>query len=786
MHLMSWLAARDRGFSALRRAARTAIIMPAMFALGDKIFDDPNLATYAAFGSFAMLMLVDFGGPVRDRVQAQIALSVVGAVFVCLGTLVSNNTWSAGIAMAVVGFAVLFAGVVSSVLAAAGTSLLLSFILPVSLSAPLSTLPARLAGWGLASAVAVVAIAVLWPAPPREVLRGPAAAACRAIAVRLRAEAEFVLGGRHDTPEHQAAIAAATTAVASLQKAFIATPNRPTGLSTSARAVVRLVDELKWLDAILAAATIPRNDADLHRAACAVKISAADVLDAGSDLLEVTGGDPSRLHRALSDLEAALLRLEQGSTEVLPVLRAEADGRIGDAPADETPTEFLSALDPSFRAQELTFAVRAVAGNIDLAGAAERRSWIARLLGRQPAGFAGPVAAAGQRAVAHFDRHSVWLHNSIRGGIGLGVAVLVADLSAVQHSFWVVLATLSVLRSNALNTGQNALRGLAGTLVGFVVGAGLLALVGTSPAALWVLLPISILFAGLAPAVISFVAGQAAFTVVIVILFNLIAPAGWKVGLLRVEDIAIGCAVSLVVGALFWPRGAGAALGRALAEAYTDGAAYLADAVLFGVLRCDPAGPAPALPNASSQRAAAASRRLDDTFRTYLAEKGSKPVPLAEVTTLVTGTAALRLSADAVLDLWQRDDGAPGGDRTTARQALLGACDLVTGWYRDLAAGFVDGRPIPEPAPHDPQADARLVRAVRADLHSPDGAISGTAVRVIWTGDHLDAARRLQALLAPPARSAQERRAADPTAPLLTGHLHLRRGVIVSGRPVPD
>ena len=78
---------------------------------------------------------------------------------------------------------------------------------------------------------------------------------------------------------------------------------------------------------------------------------------------------------------------------------------------------------------------------------------------------------------------------------------------------------------------------------------------------------------------ISFAAGQAAFTVVVVILFNIIVPTGWKVGLTRIEDVAIGCAVSIVVGLLFWPRGATAALGRALSDAFVTNSGYLADAV---------------------------------------------------------------------------------------------------------------------------------------------------------------------------------------------------------------
>ena len=78
---------------------------------------------------------------------------------------------------------------------------------------------------------------------------------------------------------------------------------------------------------------------------------------------------------------------------------------------------------------------------------------------------------------------------------------------------------------------------------------------------------------------ISFAAGQAGFTLVVVILFNIIAPIGWKVGLTRIEDVAIGCAVSIVVGLLFWPRGATAALGRALSDAFVTSSGYLADAV---------------------------------------------------------------------------------------------------------------------------------------------------------------------------------------------------------------
>lgn len=719
---MRWLREHDPGFSATRRAARAAVVMPAVFALGDRVIGNPLLATFAAFGCFAQLVLVDFAGAMRERLEAQATLAVAGASLVCLGTVASRSTALAAITMAAVGFAVLFSGVVSSVLAGATTSLLLAFILPVSLPGPVSSIPDRLAGWGMASGAALIAIVVLWPAPVRNPLRGAAVAACRALAARLRSPGE-------------ATVARAGEAVARLHDLFFATPYRPTGLSTSARTLVRLVDELRWLNDIVTMTPpgMPK-DARVH----AVKCAAALVLERGADLLEDSRRGTDALREAQAGLAGELVELERSAAMKLP--DAEGAGEI------------VSALDPIFRAQELSFIAAQVGVNIDFAAAAERRSWLDRLTGRQPRGLSTTLSAAQERAGSFTEREAVWLQNSVRGAVGLGLAVLVSKVASVDHAFWVVLATLSVLRSNALNTGQNVVRGLAGTIVGFVVGAGLISLIGTNTTLLWFLLPPAVLLAALAPAAVSFAAGQAAFTLTLLILFNILQPEGWRVGLVRIEDIALGSAVSLVVGLLFWPRGAGAALGRALAGAYAASAAYLARAVEFGMSRCDgdvsPPSPAP-----DGASAAAAARRLDDTFRSYLAERGEKPAAMADVATLVTGVAGLRLAGDAVLALWQRGE-SPAGDRTAARRELTAEAAQISGWYDALGAGLVRQAAVPDPLSRDRQADARLVDAVRNDLLSADGQATATGVRMIWTGDHLDATRRLQAALVGPARAA--------------------------------
>ncbi|MGI5238198.1 FUSC family protein [Dactylosporangium sp. CA-139066] len=700
---LEWLRRRDAGLTVLRRAARTAVVTPVVFGVAIGVIGNPTVATYAAFGCFALLLFADFTGPMADRVRAQAGLGVAGAAFIALGTLVAPITWLAALTTAVLAFAVFFAGVVSSVLAGATTALLLPFILSSSLPAPPSAIPTRLAGWGLATAASIVAILVLWPAPVRSPLRARIVEACHALADRLRNEVAAALDLPGGTPDEvDAACARAASVIAALKHDFYGSPYRPTGLSTGDRALVRLVDELTWLSAVIAAGGAPGPTGP-----CRVRFGAALALREGAELLESRSGDPATLHAALESLRAEAHAVEDGTV---------SDGGVR----------------AGFRAQEIGFAAGAIAANIEVAALAERRTLPQRLLGWQPSGIGGPLAAARERAAAHLEAHSVWLHNSIRAAAGLALAVLAARLTGVEHAFWVVLGALAVLRSNALNTGQTVLRAVLGTFAGIIAGGALIAVMGPNRLIAWALLPPAILLAGLAPAVVSFAAGQAAFTVVLFVLFNLIDPTGWRVGLVRLEDVALGCAVSLAVGLLLWPRGAGRALNVALAEAYAGSADYLRAAVDYGV-----AGGPP--PRPSAVRAAAAGRRMDDAFRTYLGERGAKPVPMTDVSRLVGGVVGLRLAADAIVDLWSRADGARDGAAAQAedRARLRETGSEVAGWYDALAAALTGTSAVPDPLPPD---------TAPAD---PPGATP----RLVWTGGHLDAARRLQPSLLGPAAS---------------------------------
>jgi uncharacterized membrane protein YccC len=492
------------------------------------------------------------------------------------------------------------------------------------------------------------------------------------------------------------------------------------------------------------------------------------VLTEAATLLETRAAPLTPLTAARTQLDAAMREMERHLEHHLSMADQDADSST--PPSNDNLVErFLASLAFSFRSREIGYATQRIATDVEHAITAERRGFFDRVLGHEPGGTS-PWSSARARITSHFQRHSVWLHNSVRGAIGLTIAILVVEEIAVEHSFWVILGTLSVLRSNALNTGQNALRAVFGTVVGFILGAIVVQLTGTNVTLLWFLLPLALFVAAFMPTAVSFAAGQAGFTLAIVILFNIIEPAGWRVGLVRVEDIAIGCAVSAGVALLLWPRGAAAELGAAMHDAYVTGVAFLASATSAndGTSR-----QVVSAPTSDAERAAAASRRLDDAFRSYIAERGAKPVPLSDVATLVTGVAILRLSADAIYDLW--DHAGVDDVWSPARHRLDDVAEATVTWYDEFADSFEGPRGRRELAPQA-IADDSVVSAVRDQLARPGEANLDEVVRILWTAGHLTVVQHLEATVIDASRVAGALRN-PPSAPRRGGRRKAPRPV---------
>ena len=314
---------------------------------------------------------------------------------------------------------------------------------------------------------------------------------------------------------------------------------------------------------------------------------------------------------------------------------------------------------------------------------------------------------------------AVVLRNSLRTGLGLASAVAVTHLFPVEHGFWVVLGAMSVLRSSALTTGTRVLRAVAGTGIGFVLGVVVIEVVGVQPAVMWLLLPLVAFGSAWVPEVASFIAGQAAFTMMVLIIFNLIQPTGWSVGLVRVEDVVVGALVGVSVSLLLWPRGASAAVSVAVRRATIAGA----DLLKAGVLRVTRGASENATDRviALSHEALQASRTLDDAVRQYLSENASDTEALAPVVGAANRAVRIRASAELVADVVPP----PLGVYPRTRKVLETHADLVS--LRLL------GRPVAQSL--SPISDD-FVTALRAEAGADDLAVSA-ALPLVTVAAHL-------------------------------------------------
>ncbi len=649
-----WVGRRWSSAAAIR-AVQAAVVLPGLFAFCYQVVGDRQMATFAAFGSFSTLVFAGFTGTRRDKLAAHLGLAVVGSVLVALGTVVSSLPVLATLVMLVVGFAVLFLGIVGPNVASGATAVLLAFVLPAASPGTISMVPSRLEGWWLASVAGTIAILLFSPKPAVDPLRVDVASLARALADEL----ETVTAGVFDADKRDQSLAAQRKMLA----AFTASPFRPTGLTTSDQALNNMVGILEWVSGLI-----------------------GDAVRQYSRGVGIDQGDQELLREAAMTLRriSSLLAGDSGgfALDRLKELRQQRAHAVSDT-ATNTP-EFFQIAHRAFHARMVALAVQAagadaliVARRAGSEAIAKRRL---RWIGNDTAvdAKAPPSRWDGFRIGAgvigrHASLRSMWLHNSARGALALAAAVAIADLSGVQHGFWVVLAALSVLRANAASTGVTAVRAIAGTGIGFVIGAGIVAAVGTNPTALWLVLPVAVLVASYTPGVTSFVTGQAAFTVAVAVLYNLLVPVGWVVGLVRIEAVAMGCLVSLGVGLLLWPRGAAAVVGTDLYDAFTTGSNYLRQAASWAL------GTRPSPPDAGVEAVATAAR-LDDALRGYLNEQGAKQVIKNDLWRLVGAATRLRLTAASLAGM------APSPTKAVQGHILGENVTALANWYQNLAS----------------------------------------------------------------------------------------------------
>lgn len=712
----------DPDHANLRKAGRVALVMTGMTVLGQTVITHPGFASFAAFGSFALLGFADFAGPLRVRFGLGLGFTAVGAALVVLGTLASGHIVAAAATVLVVGFVVTFSGSFGGYAAAGANGLILAVVLAVMVPGGVEEIGWRVAGWVAAGLIGSVAMVVLWPERPRPRIRSALADRADSVAALVR-EAAALDAQRIDEVAEE---------IATLREQLDTALSRPSGPRARDQALLYLLDALGRATTFVRRVVTTEGRSDpLSPEDRTGLATAADLLGAAADTLRAS---PTCVQEESDEAIGLIGRLDRWRADEIARVSAQLDDSSVDA--SEGRRALLERFDVLFPVRMLSYLSMSIASDALVARGRTppitsfefQSTAPARRIGRRDTAH---VAITTIRA--HLRPGSRWFRNALRVGVALAVSSVVASLLHFDHSFWVVLGTLSVLRSSVMDTGASAIQSVVGTLLGFVVSSALVVAIGEGNAALWVLLPIAVFAAGYLPGVVSYLIGQAAFTVLVVVLFNLIDPTGWQLGLVRLEAVLAGVSVSVMVALVMWPRGVSHDLARAVVSEVRTGLRYLraACAAVLGTGASD----LDALETV--QHAAIAARVVAESeLGDLMNSRGSKHLPVDAWAHLVVRPHGLLLGADwlrRVADQ-QGEPSTVSTDASTVRAAttaLARSCDAV---FSPLEATVVRlERPKADQQPGARTADH--VSEIGLSLTAARDAVAAMLADPTWIGE---------------------------------------------------
>ena len=307
--------------------------------------------------------------------------------------------------------------------------------------------------------------------------------------------------------------AAARAAVAGLRQTFLAAPHRPNGPTGPTAALASLVDELDWLLSFL----VPRADLpslDLCRDENAEAV-AATVAALRASAATLAGGDERPDFQRIEVARDAVARVLVRRISALPP-----------APDDR---RLESALEPPFRIRVISYSARQVAGYALLAsGIAAPELDELDVAGGDPGTLPtlDALQATQQFAVEHAGAGSVWFRNSVRGAVGLALAVLVAKVTDARTPSGSCWGRSRFCARARWRPARRWSRRSPGRLIGIVVGGLLVLAIGTTTTSSGRSCPLAVLLGAYSPRAISFTAGPGWLHGRAVVLFNMHSARG--------------------------------------------------------------------------------------------------------------------------------------------------------------------------------------------------------------------------------------------------------------------
>ncbi|SIR73867.1 FUSC family protein [Micromonospora avicenniae] len=588
--LLAWVHHRDPGYVVLRRAARLTLVASIGFYGGRYGAGDPTLATYALFGAVSMGAFTQLPGPPGERARILLLALPAAWVLISVGTVLAGNVWAASGGMLVIGFTVAFAGTGGPRLAGLVGALQLFYILASFPPYQPDTLPQRLIGVTLAVVLLAIAEVLLWPDPVPVSYRQRVTHAVNRLAALLDGTTRLLSGTGGDPRERTAWQEQAAESVARLRLAEFPSAERPTGSALRDRG-------LRGCEAALRGMVVKvRRILTEAPAQPPASLPTARLLRACTDATRAAGvtlqrgGPPASLddldaavgvsERAFPTTSADLPRLcldagALGLADQVRILALCARAAVGIPTSDEHP---------------------AVAAYQGVVGSVRQRGW--RLYWRQ---FG-----------AHLTFRSALFQTALRLAVALAAARVIAGVLPLQHGFWVLLATLTVLRTSAVDT-RTALRpAVLGTIAGALASGALMLFVNGSIVYV-VALPVTMVLAFTLGRLLGPSWAQALFTLLLTFVFAQLAPAGPQLAEARLVNVLVGAAVGILAGVLVWPRGARHDLRRNTAS-YLRAIGDLVEQAVEGTL----GGPRPV---GALSRAIRAAALADASYAQYHGER---------------------------------------------------------------------------------------------------------------------------------------------------------------------
>ncbi|MFI9202427.1 FUSC family protein [Streptomyces sp. NPDC053048] len=685
------LLRRPDGREAARRAVWVTLAGCTGFYACTYGLRDAVMGLYALFGSLPLVMFSRVPGPAPQRTRTLLAALPVGLALVTAGTLLAAHDWAAACGMFAVGFAVSYGGVGGPRLAGLSVAFQLYYVLPCFPPYAPQALGSRLTGLAIGFALTALVDRLLPDPKPTVPYRLRLAGAAAAVAECCARAAEGPGDGRD----------AADRALDAARPSRIPPEERPASPS-------------------------PRDRALNHtRAALRHVRDQLDRLPTGPDGAPHTTGPAAGL--LLRHTASALRPVAAGLCGGNPPPR---DGGLRAAlkSFDAARVRGLPGASPALLRQGAV--VRAAAEGTQLAAAAARLALGARpdpqaARPGEPLWYAGlPVPVLWWRRLRlHLTPRSVHLQNALRLALALAAARIVAGALGLSHGFWVLLATLSLMRTSAADTRTTLRPAFLGTVAGAVAAALLLLAVGDVPVFYAAVLPLVLLVGLTAGPLLGQAWAQAAFTLVFVLMFSQLSSPDWTLSAVRLLDVLIGGAVGALASLLAWPRGGRGELRVALADFLVQGAAgcrWVTD------LLCG--RPAPADPLRAARRAMLLAEASYSQYQTErLGRRGTDP-PWEPA--LVAGYHMLRGGELMLLRRRGRGSGAPLPPDAAAELTAL--AERVTAdslrAAGDLRRGAVATPPEPSPEPYRADDSGTLRCAARR-------AAATDAERVLLTVD---------------------------------------------------